>query len=81
MTVMAPLLNATPIEPEVLVGHVTESAALMVIAQAVPVAPLASVTWTLNAPEAVGVPVTAPVEAFRLRPAGRFASPPTIENV
>ena len=81
MTVMAPLLKAIPCVPVVVVGHVTESVPLMVIAQAVPVAPLASVTWMLNVPAAVGVPVTAPVEAFKLRPAGRFVSPPTIENV
>ncbi len=50
----------------------------MVIAQPALVAPLASVTFTVKVPEAVGVPVTAPVEVFSVRPAG---SVPTIEKV
>ena len=33
----------------------------------------------LKGPEAVGVPVIAPVDAFRVRPPGRF--PEMIENV
>ena len=37
-----------------------------------------SVARTLKVPAAVGVPVTAPVDAFRVSPAGRV---PTIEKV
>ena len=51
-------------------------AALMVKAQAVPVAPLASLAWTMKVPEAVGVPVIAPVVVFSAKPAG---SVPTME--
>jgi hypothetical protein len=40
--------------------------------------PFASLTWMLKEPGAVGVPVTAPVEVFSVRPAG---SVPTIEKV
>ncbi len=50
----------------------------MVIAQPVLVAPFASVTFTENVPEAVAVPVIAPVETLRLKPAG---SMPTTEYV
>ena len=75
-TVMGPELKATPTSPVVTAAHVTESGGLMVMAQAVPVAPVASVTWTVNEPAEVGVPVTAPVAAFRLRPPG---SVPTME--
>ena len=78
MTVIGPLLKATPTSPTLTAAHVTDSAGLIVIAQPVLVAPLASVTWTEKLPEAVGVPETAPVEGFRLKPAG---SVPTIENV
>jgi hypothetical protein len=48
----------------------------MVIWQDVLLAPFASVTFTVKLPEAVGVPVIAPVEEFSARPAG---SVPTIE--
>lgn len=49
----------------------------MVIEQVVvPTLPRESVTWNEKVPLAVGVPVTAPVEVFRVRPAG---SVPTIE--
>jgi hypothetical protein len=41
-------------------------------------APSASVTWMLNEPGAVGVPVTAPVVEFSVRPAGNV---PTTEKV
>jgi hypothetical protein len=52
----------------------------MVIAQVpVAVAPRESVTLIVNVPAAVGVPVTAPVEVFRVRPAGKVPLP--IENV
>ncbi len=43
-TVIAPLLKATPTSPEVVVEQVTVGGGLMVIAQLVPTAPLASVT-------------------------------------
>ncbi len=78
VTVNAPLLNATPTSPVVTAAQVTEGVVLMVIAQAALVAPLASVTFTVNVPEVVGVPVTAPVEVFSVKPTG---SVPTIENV
>ncbi len=42
------------------------------------VAPSASLTCTVNEPAAVGVPVTAPVVAFKVKPAG---SVPMIEKV
>ena len=71
-------MNATPTVPVVFAAHVTETGALIVIEQAVPVAPLESVTFTWKVPEAVGVPVIAPVEAFNASPAG---SVPTMEYV
>ena len=64
--------------PVVLAAHVTETGALIVIAQAVPIAPLASVTFTEKVPDAVGVPVIAPFDAFSVSPAG---SVPTMEYV
>ena len=75
-TVIAPELKATPTSPIVAAAQETEKTGLIVIGQAVLVAPLASVTLTENVPEAVGVPVTAPVVVFRVRPAGRV---PTME--
>ena len=51
---------------------------LIMIVQPVPTTPLASITLIVNVPGAVGVPVTAPVDGFRVRPAGN--APPT-ENV
>ena len=75
-TVIGPELKATPTSPVVVAAQVTERAALMVILQAVPVAPLASVTFTEKVPEAVGVPVIAPVDVLRVNPAG---SVPTME--
>ena len=41
-------------------------------------APSASVTWMLNEPGVVGVPVTSPVEGLNVRPPG---SVPTTEKV
>ena len=69
MTVIGPELKATPASPTVIAAQLTESAALMVMAQAVPVAPLASLTWTLKVPAAVGVPLMRPEEE-RVRPSG-----------
>jgi hypothetical protein len=77
-TVIGPLLNGMLTSPVVTDAQVTESGVLMVIAQPELVAPLASVTFTVNVPEAVGVPVIAPLLVFRLRPAGNV---PTIEYV
>ena len=71
-------MNATPTVPVLLAAQVTEIVALIVIAQAVPVAPFASVTFTEKVPDAVGVPVIAPFDAFSERPAG---SVPTMEYV
>src|SRR5579859_4037098 len=72
VTVIAGLLKATPTSPEFTAEQAREGPATMVNGQ-VPVAvtPLASVTLTVNVPAAVGVPVIAPVEALRVRPAGR----------
>jgi len=80
VTVTAGLLNATPTSPEVAVAeHVTCGPAIIVIGQvALPTTPFASFTWIENVPAAVGVPVTAPVEVFKVKPAGKV---PTIENV
>ncbi len=78
VTVIGPELNGTLTSPVVTAAQVTESGTLMVIAQPALVASLASVTFTVKVPEAVGVPVTAPVEVFRVKPAGRV---PTIEKV
>jgi hypothetical protein len=72
VTVIAGLLNASPTSPELTVEQVTVGGGTMVKGQ-LPVAttPLASLTWMVKVPAAVGVPVIAPVEAFKLRPAGR----------
>ena len=45
--------------------------ALIVIVQLVLELPTASVTFTVKVPDAVGVPVTAPVEVFSVSPGGR----------
>jgi hypothetical protein len=50
----------------------------MVMTHPVAVPPSESVTLMEKLPDAVGVPVTAPVEVFRVKPAGNV---PTIENV
>jgi propanediol utilization protein len=78
VTVMGPLLNGTPTVPVVVPEQVIEMDGTIVITQPVAVAPRASVTLMVKVPDAVGVPVTAPVEVFRVRPAGNV---PTIENV
>ena len=71
-------MNGTPCVPTLFAEQVTVIGGLMVIGQAVPMAFLASVTLTVKVPEAVGVPVIAPVEVFRERPAGNVPLP--IEN-
>jgi hypothetical protein len=58
--------------------QVMEIEGVIVITHPVAVPPSESVTLIEKLPEAVGVPVTAPVEVFRVRPAG---SVPTIEKV
>ena len=55
------LLNATFTTPDVVIGHGSESAALMVIGQLVAVAPLPSVTLMVIVPAAFGVPLNRPV--------------------
>ena len=79
VTVIAPLLKATPTSPLVTEEQLTEGPAMIVIAQ-VPVAatPFASTTLIEKLPAAVAVPVTAPVVVFRESPAGRV---PEIEKV
>jgi hypothetical protein len=80
VTVIGPLLNGTPTSPELVAEQVTCGGPTMVIEQVpVAVAPRESVTLIVNVPAAVGVPVTAPVEVFRVRPAGKVPLP--IENV
>src|SRR5215831_16966193 len=77
---MAGLLNGTLTSPEVAAGQVTDSAAAMVNGHVAGAAtPLASFNWMLNVPAAVGVPVIAPVEEFKVRPAG--SDPLATENV
>jgi fumarate reductase subunit C len=80
VTAIAGLLNATPTSPVVAVAEqVTCGPPMIVIGQvALPATPFESFTWIENDPDAVGVPLTAPVEVFSVRPAG---SVPTIENV
>src|SRR5271169_4640811 len=51
VTVIGPLLKGAPTVPVLLAPQVTDSGGLMVIVQAVPTAPLASVTWTVKVPE------------------------------
>jgi hypothetical protein len=72
VTVIAGLLNATPTSPVLVVEHVTAGVLMMVNGQLLPVAttPFASVTLMLKVPEAVAVPVMAPVEALSVNPAG-----------
>jgi hypothetical protein len=71
-------LNGTPTSPVVTAAQVTDNGALMVIMQLVLELPVASVTLTVKVPAAVGVPVTAPVEVFSVKPEG---SVPTMEYV
>ncbi len=61
-----------PTVPVDTAAQLTESGAvLMLIEQVVvPTALMESVTWSEKAPRAVGVPVTAPVELFSVKPAG-----------
>jgi hypothetical protein len=77
--VIGPLLKGTPTVPVLFAPQVTMTPGLIVIEQADPTAPLASLTWMVKVPEAVGVPVTAPVDVFRIRPDGSVPDP--IENV
>jgi hypothetical protein len=51
-----------------MLGHGSVSTLEIVNVQLLAVAPLASVTLIVNVPAAVGVPVMAPVELFRIRP-------------
>jgi hypothetical protein len=80
VTVIAGLLKGTFTSPVLLVEHVTAGVLLMVNGQLLPVAttPLASVTLMLKVPEAVAVPVMAPVLLFSVKPAGKV---PTTANV
>ena len=56
MTVIGPLLKATPTSPTLTAAHVTDSAGLIVIWQLVLVAPAASVTWTVKLPRLSACP-------------------------
>jgi hypothetical protein len=78
VTVIGPLLNATPTVPDVVDEQLTWIDGTIVIVHPVAVAPSESVTLIENVPDAVGVPVTAPVELFSVSPAGNV---PTTENV
>src|ERR1035438_7307494 len=69
---MARLFKATPTSPELMAGQVSEGPPVIVKGQVVAATtPLASFTWSMKVPLAVGVPVIAPVEVLRVRPAGR----------
>jgi hypothetical protein len=76
--VIGPLLNGTPTSPVLVPEQVSESDDTIVIVHPVAVPPRESVTSIENEPDAVGVPVTAPVELFSVSPAGNV---PTTENV
>jgi hypothetical protein len=76
--VIGPLLNGTPTSPVAVPEQVIEIGGVIVITHPVAVAPTESVTLIEKLPEAVGVPVTAPVEVLSVSPAG---SVPTMENV
>ena len=79
LTAGAGLFRGTPTSPELIAGHVSTSALTMVKGQVVTAdAPLASFTWSVKVPEAVGVPVMAPVVVFNVRPLG---SVPVTEKV
>ena len=68
----AGLLKATPTSPVVTDPQraLPTDGAVTMVKEQVPVAetPLASVTLMVNVPPAVGVPVIAPVEGFRVKP-------------
>ena len=68
MTVIGPLLNATPTSPVLIAAQVTDSGPLMVIMQLVLELPTASVTFTVKVPAAVGVPVTRTVRGVQRQP-------------
>jgi len=71
LTVIGPLLNGVPTLPELVAEQVSVGPPTMVKGHApVATAPLASVTLMVKDPAAVGVPVTAPVAVFKVRPAG-----------
>ena len=70
VTIIGPLLNGTPTSPVLIAAQVTDRGPLMVIMQLVLELPTASVTFTVKVPEAVGVPVTSPLEVFRVSPGG-----------
>src|SRR5580658_3429220 len=78
VTVIGPLLNGTPTSPVLVPEHVIEIEGVIVMTHPVAVPPSESVTLMEKLPDAVGVPVTAPVEVFRVKPAGNV---PTMENV
>jgi hypothetical protein len=61
------LLNGVFTTPDVVVGHGSESAALIVIGQLVADAPLPSVTLIVIVPAAFGVPLNRP-ELLSVRP-------------
>ena len=80
MTVGAGLLKGTPTSPELTAEQVIVGGGTMVKGQVVPATiPLASFTWMVNVPLAVGVPVIAPVKGFSVRPMGSV--PVATENV
>ena len=80
VTVSAALLNTAPTSPDVPVARQVNCGPATIVYGQLPVAatPFASVTWIENVPAAVGVPVTAPVDVFSVKPAGNV---PTIEYV
>ncbi len=79
VTVIGPLSNGTPTSPVFTAAQVTDRDPLMVIMQLALELPKASATSTVKVPEAVGVPLTSPVEGFSVSPAGSVPLP--IEKV
>ena len=79
LTTGAGLFRATLTSPELTVGQVSVGGGAIVKGQvAAADAPLASFTWRVKVPAAVGVPVMAPVLVFSVRPLGRV---PVTEKV
>ena len=79
LTTGAGLFSGTPTSPELTAGQVSTTALAMVKGHMVVAAtPLESFSWSVKVPEAVGVPVMAPVLVFSVRPLGRV---PVTEKV
>jgi hypothetical protein len=73
------LLNGAPTSPVMFPGQGSKSALEIVNVQLVAVAPSLSVTLIENVAGPCGVPLTSPVEGFKVRPVG--SAPTATENV